>query len=61
MYCSYTVGVITYIREVAARTEQYWCPIRHARPIPQPHSHYQQFLDYGGAQGYRQELPALRQ
>lgn len=31
MYCGYANGVLAYVREVAARTEQYWCPIRHAR------------------------------
>ena len=60
MYCSYANGVIGYVREVSARTEQYWCPIKHSRPIPAPHSHYQLFLDYGDAAGYRRELPALR-
>ena len=52
-YCSYTNGLIAYIREVAARTEQYWCPIKHARAIPAPHSHYHTFFDYGDAEGYR--------
>ena len=30
-YCSYANGVIAFAREVAARTEVYWCPIKHAR------------------------------
>jgi hypothetical protein len=59
-YCSYATGLIAYVREVTARTEQYWCPIKHARPLLQPHAHYQQFLDYGDAEGYRHELPVLR-
>ena len=29
-YCSYANGVLAYATEVAARTEQYWCPIKHA-------------------------------
>jgi hypothetical protein len=33
VYCSYANGAIAYIREIAARTEQY-CPIKHARSIP---------------------------
>jgi hypothetical protein len=60
MYCSYATGVIGYVREVAARTEQYWCPIRHARGIPAPHGHYQRFFDYGDAAGYHERLPAVR-
>ena len=59
-FCSYANGLIAYVREVAARTEQYWCPIKHARVIPAPHQRYQVFLDYGDAPGYRKELPALR-
>jgi hypothetical protein len=60
MYCSYANGLLAYVREVTARTEQYWCPIRHARPIRAPHRHYQQFFDYGDAAGYRYRLPRMR-
>jgi hypothetical protein len=60
MYCSYATGVIGYVREVAGRTEQYWCPIKHARRIPAPHRHYQLFFDYGDAAGYHRGLPAVR-
>jgi hypothetical protein len=27
-YCSYANGLLAYVREVAARTEEYWCPIK---------------------------------
>jgi hypothetical protein len=59
-YCSYSTGLIGYVREIAARTEQYWCPIKHSRVFPTPHSHYQSFVDYGDAAGYRRGLPAIR-
>lgn len=59
-YCSYANGVIGYVREVAARTEQYWCPIKHARSVPQPHERYQRFFDYGDGEAYRRDAPALR-
>lgn len=59
MYCSYATGVVAYVREVAARTEHYWCPIKHARSVQDPHSHYDLFFDYGDAEGYRLHLPAL--
>jgi hypothetical protein len=59
-FCSYANGLIAYVREVAARTEQYWCPIKHARAIPAPHQRYQVFLDYGDAHGYRKELRRVR-
>jgi hypothetical protein len=60
VYCSYATGVIGYVREVAARTEHYWCPIKHARPIAQPHSRYRHFLDYGDAAGYRRHHGGLQ-
>jgi hypothetical protein len=59
-FCSYANGLLAYVREVAARTEQYWCPIKHARTIRAPHQNYHFFLDYGDAEGYRRDLPALR-
>ena len=39
-YCSYGNGVAAYTREVAARTEQYWCPIKHARRVASMHSRW---------------------
>lgn len=59
-YCSYFNGLIGFIREVAARTEQYWCPIRHARPVQAPHSRYRHFFTYGDAEGYRNGLAEVR-
>lgn len=59
-YCAYFNGVIGYTREIAARTEQYWCPIKHARRVKGIHSRYKNFLDYGDAEGYRQDLETVR-
>lgn len=59
-FCSYANGLLAYVREVAARTEQYWCPIRHARAIPAPHGRYHLFFDYGNGERYHTELMALR-
>jgi len=55
-YCSYANGLIGYVREIAARTEQYWCPIKHARKIVATHPLYGQFAEFGDPQGYRREL-----
>ena len=33
VYCGYGNGVFAYVREIAGRTEQYRCPIRHARRV----------------------------
>jgi len=60
-FCTYANGVIAYVREVAARTEQYWCPIRHARAVAAPHRLYGRFFDYGDAERYHRELVPLRQ
>ncbi len=59
-YCSYANGMIAYTREIAARTEQHWCPIKHARRIVGSHDRYRQFADYGDAEAYRTELEQLR-
>ncbi len=59
-YCSYANGVISYVREIAGRTEQYWCPIKHARRIVGAHEQYSKFADYGDAEAYHAELAALR-
>ena len=59
-YCSYGNGVMAYGREVVARTEQYWCPIKHARKIMAAHPYYTGFVDFGNAQGYKDELENLR-
>ncbi len=59
-YCSYGNGLMAYGREVVARTEQYWCPIKHARKIMAAHPYYTGFVDFGDAQSYKQELENLR-
>lgn len=59
-YCSYTNGLIAYVREIAARTEQYWCPIKHARRVIGTHERYALFDDYGNGEGYQQRLEELR-
>jgi hypothetical protein len=61
VYCGYCGGVFAYAREVAARTEQYWCPLKHARKILDPHRRYVQFVDHGEAGGGHQEAMRLRQ
>ena len=60
-YCSYGNGLIGYVREIAARTEQYWCPIKHARKLAGAHPRYSHFVDFGDAEGYRKELETLRE
>lgn len=60
IYCGYVNGLIAYVQEIAARTEQYWCPIRHARKVANIHSRYKYFLEYGDAKRYREEIENIR-
>ena len=59
-YCSYANGLIAYVREIAGRTEQYWCPIKHDRRVIGAHPGYAAFMDYGDADGYRKWLEQLQ-
>jgi len=59
-YCSYFSGLLSYTMEIIGRTEQFWCPIRHARKLHSHHAHYSKFLPYGDGARYRKELPKLR-
>jgi hypothetical protein len=59
-YCSYCNGAIAFVREVAARTEVYWCPIKHARRVLGPHPHYQGFADFGDAAAFRERLEQIK-
>jgi hypothetical protein len=59
-YCSYANGAIAFAREVASRTEVYWCPIKHARRVLGPHPHYAGFADFGDAEAYREKLTQMK-
>ena len=60
VYCSYANGIIAFTREIAARTEQYWCPIKHARRVIGTHARYALFDDYGDGENYQARLTELR-
>ncbi len=60
-YCSYGNGLAAYVREVVGLTEQYWCPIKHARRVLQAHPYYHGFVDYGDAESYRAQQALLRE
>jgi len=59
-YCSYANGAIAFVREVASRTEVYWCPIKHARRILGPHPLHQGFADFGDAEGFREKIKQMK-
>jgi len=60
VYCGYSNQLIEYAREVGGRTEQFWCPIKHARRTLDPHRRTGRFVDYGDAAGYGTRLEPLR-
>jgi hypothetical protein len=60
LYCAYGNGVISYAREIAGRTEKYWCPIKHASRVKGTHRQYCDFCDYGDAEGFCKGQEKLR-
>jgi hypothetical protein len=59
-FCSYGNGLFAYATEIAARTEQHWCPIKHAQRLRAPHSRYSHFFDYGDAKEYCKQVETVR-
>jgi hypothetical protein len=60
-YCAYANGLLAYGTEIAARTEQYWCPIKHARKMLGAPSRTRAFLAYGDDENYPQRVSAFRE
>lgn len=60
VYCGYCNGVISWVREIAGRTEAFWCPIKHAARVDGAHGHYAQFLDYGDGDNFQSGLDESR-
>ena len=59
-YCEYGNGLMGYMSEILARTEEYFCPIKHAHKILGTHGHYNRFLAYGDAEDYEKKLEEYR-
>jgi hypothetical protein len=59
-YCEYGNGLMAYMAEILARTEEYFCPIKHAHKILGTHKRYNRFLDYGDAADYEKKLEEFR-
>jgi hypothetical protein len=60
MYCTYGNGLLAYATEIIARTEQYFCPIKHARKMMGRHARYANFVEYGDASDYQAKLEQFR-
>ncbi len=61
VYCGYFNGLIDYVREIASRTEQFWCPIRHARRVKGVPTRYWHFLRYGDGKDLNRRWKQLRE
>lgn len=59
-YCAYANGLMAYLTEIIARTELYFCPIKHAKKVIAAHGHYSRFMSYGDSQGFHKKWSALR-
>ena len=59
-YCSYGNGLMAYASEIVGRTEEYFCPIKHARKLLGAHTRYARFLSYGDAENYEKKLEGYR-
>ena len=60
VYCGYFTGVISYAQEIAGRTEQYWCPVKHAKKLKNSHSQYEKFFAHGDAKAYQENFIKIR-
>jgi hypothetical protein len=60
VYCGYANGLVSFVREVAARTEAHWCPIKHSRRVAEPHSRYVNFVDFGDERDFQQRVADQR-
>jgi hypothetical protein len=61
IYCSYANGLLALITEIASRSEQHFCPIKHAHRLATTPSRYGKYLPYGDAKAYRREADAIAQ
>ncbi|XLQ19608.1 MAG: hypothetical protein ACKUBY_03380 [Candidatus Moraniibacteriota bacterium] len=62
-YCEYINGLLKYVTEIGARTEKYWCAIKHSKKDGVYPDHHKDFLEYGDvttfSKEYKQELTNL--
>ncbi len=60
LYCSYFNGLMHYASEISAKTELYFCPIKHAKKIAYKHQYYKDFLAYGDEHDFQEKFQELR-
>ncbi|MCE9548835.1 hypothetical protein K8Q98_00315 [Candidatus Nomurabacteria bacterium] len=63
MYCGYANGLLRYQKEIAGRTEQYWCGIMHknAPGFKAPSDQIENnFAKFGDAEDFKKKYPNKR-
>jgi len=60
MFCGYADGLLSYTRQIVSRTEMYWCPIKHARKVLDPHRRYARFTDFETGEDYEAHVNEMR-
>jgi hypothetical protein len=61
MYCGYGDGLIAYTRQILSRTEMYWCPVKHAQKVLDPHRRYAKFADFGDGDEFEAYVATMRE
>ena len=61
LYCSYVNGLMGYAKEIAGRSERYWCPFKHKKDPAQPHSHYMKFIEFDDSLNTKDKRINLRE
>lgn len=54
LYCQYFNCLMAYATEVAAKTELYWCPIKHSKQPKSMHRYYYRFSNYGEYEKFKE-------
>ncbi len=60
-YCSYFNCFVSYLREIAGQTENYWCPIKHSKIMKDPHNDYSDFVNYDDGEALRERWAEIRE
>jgi hypothetical protein len=60
IFCGYVDGLLAYSRQILSPTEMYWCPIKHARKVLDPHRRYARYMDFGVAEDYEAYVAKMR-
>ena len=61
VFCGYADGLLAYTRQILSRTEMYWCPVKHARKVLDPHRRYAKFADFAEGEDIAAHLDEMRQ